>query len=79
MTTGALKDDEKQHAKMTRDLRLNHSRQQNHVVSGTILHDGRKSLVSAQVKLLFKKYVISLSECFKGNVLNVFAILDWHK
>lgn len=79
MTTGALKDDKKQHAEMTRDLHLNHNRQQNHVVSGTILRDGRKSLVSAQAKLLFKKYVISLFECFKGSVLNVFALLGWHK
>lgn len=44
---------------MTRDLRLNHSRQQNHLVSGTVLRDGRKSLVSAQAKLLFNEYVIS--------------------
>lgn len=60
---------------MTRDLRLNHSRQQNHLVSGTVLRDGRKSLVSARAKLLFNEYVISWFECFKGNVLNVFAVL----
>lgn len=64
---------------MTRDLRLNHNRQQNHVVSGTVLRDGRKSLVSVRAKLLFNEDVISWFECFKGNFLNVFAVLGWHK
>lgn len=64
---------------MTRDLRLNHSRQQNHLVSGTVLRDGRKSLVSAWAKLLFNRYMISWFEGCEGNVLNVFAVLGWQE